>query len=343
MRTSLRRFGPSLAFAAAAALTLATVPAFARAPLAADGATTTGAPAVSLDQAQLLGDVRTLASIDFGGRKTNTDGSRKAQAYLTARFAALGLRPFGDGYAHPFSFVNTRAKPPETVPGVNLIGFIPGSAQPQRVIVVSAHYDHLGMKDGQMYPGADDNASGVATMLAMAAWFKAHPPLHTIVLAAFDAEEMGLRGAQAFLDALPFPKSQLVMDLNFDMVGHNDNEIFVTGTHYHPGYQPLIAQVAARSTIKVSLGHDDPGAPGAKDKGANEDWTSSSDHGPFHKAGVPYLYAGVEDHADYHKPTDTFEHLNAPFFIKAATMLIDLGATLDQQSDVKPVVARKAD
>jgi Zn-dependent M28 family amino/carboxypeptidase len=313
--------------AIAASLTLASAPAFARVPPTA----ASGARAVSLDQAQLLADVRTLASPEFGGRKTATEGSAKAQAYLTARFAALGLRPFGSGYAQPFSFTNARAKPPADVAGVNLVGYIAGTAQPQRYIVVSAHYDHLGTKDGQMYPGADDNASGVATMLAMAAWFKDHPPLHTIVFAAFDAEEMGLRGASAFVKALPFPQSQLALNLNFDMVGHNDNEIFVTGTHYTPAFKPLIAQVAARSTIKVSLGHDDPGAPGAKDKGAAEDWTDSSDHGPFHKAGVPYLYAGVEDHPDYHKPSDTFAHLNAAFFVKAATMLIDLGATLDQQ------------
>ena len=339
MTTRAPFFAPR--FAATAALTvlaLAAAPAWSRATPAADAAAqpAPAATAAPLDQQQLLADVRTLASVDFGGRKTATEGSLKAQAYLTARFTALGLRAFGGGYSQPFSFMNTRTKPPATVAGVNLIGYIPGTAQPQRFIVVSAHYDHLGMKDGQLYPGADDNASGVATMLAMAAWFRAHPPLHSVVFAAFDAEEMGLRGAKAFVGALPFPQSQLIMNLNFDMVGHNDNEIFVTGTHYHPAFKPLIAQVAARSSIKVSLGHDDPTTPNAKLKGADEDWTDSSDHGPFHAAGVPYLYAGVEDHPDYHQPTDTFEHLNTAFFTKAAAMLIDLGATLDQQADTKP-------
>ncbi len=279
------------------------------------------APAV-VDGARLLDDVRTLSADDFGGRRTGSAGSQKAQAFLQRRFEALGLKPFGAAYAQPFSFTANKTAFPSAV---NYVGYIAGSVQPQRYIVVSAHYDHLGEKGGKLHPGADDNASGVAAMLAIAQWFKAHPPRHTIVFAAFDGEEQGLQGARAFVAALPFPKAQLALNLNLDMVSRNErNEIFVSGTRYHPTLIPLVAKAAARSTVGVKLGHDLP-----QQKGTTDDWTSSSDHGAFHQAGVPFLYFGVEDHADYHGPGDTFARIEPAFFTSVANLLVDVAATAD--------------
>ncbi|WP_426189869.1 M20/M25/M40 family metallo-hydrolase [Massilia sp. DWR3-1-1] len=296
------------------------------------------APSPALvDSARLFDDVRTLASVPFDGRRTGTSGSHKARAYLQERFTQLGLTPFGAAYAQPFSFTVTSLKGLFT-PGrpfrtsyndaANYVGFIKGSGVPERFIVVSAHYDHLGSKGGQLYPGADDNASGVAAMLAVAAYFKAHPPTHTIVFAAFDGEEIGLQGAKAFMGALPFAKAQLALNLNFDMVSHNErNEIFAAGTSYTAALAPLVAEAARRHTVNVKLGHDHGQLlPGA----VSEDWTDSSDHGPFHDAGVPFLYFGVEDHGDYHQPGDTFEHINQPFFNAVANLLVDVAATADR-------------
>ena len=295
---------------------------------------------IAVDSARLLDDVRTLAAPEFAGRKTGTDGSRKAQAFLLSRFEALGLKHYGNSYVQPFSFTDNgkhggkqAAKPTEYPNAANLVGYFPGTSASQRILLISAHYDHLGLRGDKMFPGADDNASGVAAMLAMAAHFKAHPPEHTVVFAAFDGEELGLRGARAFLAALPFPKQQLAMNLNLDMVSHNDqNLIFAAGTHHYPGLKPLVEQVAKRSSVTVKLGHD------IAKKGAEaDDWTDSSDHGPFHAAGIPFLYFGVEDHPDYHAPSDTFEHINQAFFVKVAALLVDMAATLDQQLDsVKP-------
>lgn len=275
-----------------------------------------------VDGARLLDDVRTLAGEEFAGRRTGTGGSLKAQAFLQSRFEALGLKPFGAAYAQPFSFTANKTAYPTAV---NYIGYIAGSVRPERFIVVSAHYDHLGVKDGKLHPGADDNASGVAAMLAIAQGFKAHPPRHTIVFAAFDGEEQGLRGAHAFLAALPFPRAQLALNLNLDMVSRNaKNEIFVAGTRHNPSLIPLVAKAAARSTVGVKLGHDRP-----EQKGTTDDWTDSSDHGPFHQAGVPFLYFGVEDHADYHGSGDTYAHIEPGFFTSVANLLVDVAATLD--------------
>jgi Zn-dependent M28 family amino/carboxypeptidase len=299
---------------------------------AAQVAAMAAAPAV--DRAQLLADVRTLASPEFAGRATGTEGSAKAQAYLAQRMKDLGLQPFGGAYEQKFSFTararKGQAAGKEYPNAVNLIGFLRGTSAPDRYLVISAHYDHLGVRDGKTFFGADDDASGVAAVLAAAAWFKAHPPAHSVIFALFDGEELGLQGAKRFVSALPVPKEQVAMNLNLDMVSHNDkNEIYVSGTYHYPQLKRFADEAAGRSAVKVQFGHDKPAAIAA----GVEDWTQSSDHGPFHAAGIPFLYFGVEDHADYHKATDTFEHINQDFFVRAAGLIVDTAAIAERHLD----------
>lgn len=297
------------------------------------GAAKASGPAVNT--AQLMEDVRTLAAPELAGRRTGTEGSKLAQAYIHKRFTALGLQHFGTGYVMPFSF--TRASIKAVLSGkpyktqyptaANLVSFIKGSKYPDRYLVVSAHYDHLGVKNGKTYVGADDNASGVAAMLAVAAAFKANPPENTIVFAAFDSEELGKQGAKAFVKALPFPRAGLLMNLNLDMISRNDqNQIWASGLHHYPALRPLVADAARRSTLQVRTGHDKP----MYLAGTVEDWTDSSDHSAFHAAAVPYLYLGVADHADYHQPTDTFDKINPVFFSSAAGLAVDVAVTADK-------------
>ena len=299
------------------------------------GTLTSSGPTVNT--AILMEDVRTLASPAFGGRRTGSDGSKLAQAYIAKRFTDIGLQPFGASYVQPFSFSHTSLKGLVT-PGkpykteypsaANLVGFIKGSKYPDRYIVVSAHYDHLGTRNGQIYAGADDNASGVAAMLAVAASFKTAPPEHTIVFAAFDSEELGKRGAQAFIGSVPFGRDKLVLNVNLDMVSRsNSNEIWASGLYHNPRLKALVEDAAKRSTVRVKAGHDKP----VYLAGAVEDWTDSSDHGAFHDVGVPYLYFGVEDHADYHQSTDTAEKINPGFFTSTASLLVDVVRTADSK------------
>ncbi|WP_317201185.1 M20/M25/M40 family metallo-hydrolase [Janthinobacterium sp.] len=293
-------------------------------------------PGGPVDQAALLEDVRTLASEAYAGRRTGTPGSLLAQAYLQRRFRGIGLLPFGEGYVQPFSF-SERSLAALLTPGqsyrrdypraANIVGYLRGSAEPRRYLVVSAHYDHLGVRGGKLYPGADDNASGVAALLAIAAYFKAHPPRHSVLFAAFDGEELGLRGARAFMAAPPVPRAQLLANLNLDMLAHNDgNEIFVAGSAPWPAFKPLLAEAAGRSAVRVLSGHDRSrlAAP------LVESWNDSSDHAPFNEAGIPFLYFGVADHADYHAPSDTFEHINAAFFGRVANLLVDVAALMER-------------
>jgi Zn-dependent M28 family amino/carboxypeptidase len=208
----------------------------------------------------------------------------------------------------------------------NVLGLIRGRTRPERVIVVSAHYDHLGRREGRLFPGADDNASGVATLLALVAWFQAHPPAHSLAFAAFDAEELGLRGARAFLDSGLLPAERIVVNVNLDMLARGDRgRVFVAGTAHTPELRAVVEQAARRSATAVHLGHDRP----LWRTGLIDDWTTGSDHGAFHARGIPFLYFGVEDHPDYHAPTDTFERIPQRFFLQAAETVLDTLLALD--------------
>jgi hypothetical protein len=303
---SLRRFFAALA--AGAAILASAAPAEPPAP---------GTP---------LGDVAALTAPEMAGRATGTDGGRRARAYLAQRFADLGLAPLGTSFVHPFSFKLRDGR--AFADAANVLGAVRGTRDPDRWLVISAHYDHLGIVDGAVYPGADDNASGVAAVLALAAHFKAHPPAHSIAFACFDAEELSLQGARAFLARPPVPVERIAAVLNLDMVsaGHR-NEIYLAGTHHRPWLRPIVDPAVRRAAVKVLYGHDAP--PNSANK--LEDWTFASDHGPFHLAGIPFVYFGVEDHPDYHRPTDTFARLNRDFFARVLPLFVDVAAVLDRE------------
>jgi hypothetical protein len=292
--------------------------------------------AALLDRTALLEEVRVLSAPEMEGRRTGTPGGRRARAHVAEAFAAAGLRPVGGAYVHPFAFDHTsiralyRRDRPFRVrfdDAANVLGVIPGRDPAAGVIVVSAHYDHLGVRGGVLYPGADDDASGVSAILALARRLVAAPPRHTVLVAAFDAEELGLRGARAFVAAPPLA-DRIVLDLNLDMVSRNPaGEIVVAGTDRWPALRPVVEQAARDSPLTVRLGHDRPWWKA----GMVEDWTSASDHGPFHDAGIPFLYVGVEDHPGYHDPSDTFEHIDRDFFVDAAELVARLFQAADER------------
>lgn len=274
----------------------------------------------------LMTTVRRLAADEFGGRATGTEGNARARAYVRERFVAAQLRPmFGDRFEQSFTFT-PRARggaTPMPVTGTNLAGRCEGRRPDLPAFVLSAHFDHLGTRAGQMHPGADDNASGVAVLLAIAEVCRMVPFDRTIIVAAFDAEESGLQGARAFVEALPVPLNRLALNVNLDMVARADaGELYASGTRHTPSLAELLTPVAARAPIRLRFGHDDPAT-------GRDDWTQQSDHGVFHTAGLPFVYFGVEDHADYHRPTDTPDRINPESFGKVAVTILDALRTLD--------------
>jgi Zn-dependent M28 family amino/carboxypeptidase len=274
-----------------------------------------------VDGDALMAAVKTLASAEFEGRRTGSPGGLKARTWLQAQFAAIGLRRMGEQYSALFTFERDSTK----VQGANVIGLCPGARPMREVTVVSAHYDHLGTRSGAIYHGADDNASGVAVLLAMARHCLREPLQHDTIFAAFDAEELGLQGARAFLANPPVSRERLALNVNLDMVSRSDKrELYASGTFHWPASKPPLAAVAKRAPVRLLFGHDNPAS------GPSDDWTNQSDHGRFHAAGIPFVYFGVEDHADYHRPSDTVDKIDPAFFRDAAETILDAVIALDQ-------------
>ena len=255
-----------------------------------------------------MATVRDLAADSMEGRQAATPGGERARRYLVGRLQALGVAPFEGRYTWRF--------PLATDSGTNLLGVIPGTRGGAPYIVLSAHYDHVGIRNGVIHNGADDNASGVAAVLAIAASLRRNPPRHPVILALFDAEEGGLRGARAFLAAGPVPRDRIALNINLDMVGHSeDGVLWAAGASHTPALRPVLDSLVRVASVTLKLGHDRPGVPG------EPDWSGSSDHAAFRSAGIPFLYFGVEDHQDYHKPSDDPETLTPKFFAGAVAVV----------------------
>lgn len=285
------------------------------------------AASLRIDSERLMATVTTLAGPKFEGRGAGTTGGNAAREWIVERYKSIGLQPIMGAYVHPFTF-SSRALKGLDAKGANVLGICVGKDSRLPVFVVSAHYDHLGVRDGVVYPGADDNASGVAVLLEIAAHCVKEPFRRSLVFAAFDAEEGGLNGAKAFLAAPPFAKERIALNVNFDMVSRSDErEIFIAGTYHYPSLKPPLEAVAKRAPITVLFGHDKP----VQVAGGVDDWTDQSDHGPFHAAKIPFIYFGVEDHPDYHKPTDTADKINRGFFVDVAETILNALQTLDRR------------
>ena len=279
---------------------------------------------------QLLTDVKILSSDAFEGRKTGTRGAELARNYIGKRFKEIGLKSFPllNSYHQAFTFAGIDDP---KITGKNMIGYIPGSSS--KIIVISAHYDHLGIINGKIFNGADDNASGVAGMLKIAAHYAKNKPNYTLIFAAFDAEEFGRKGSEYFVNHLPVDIKRIKLNLNLDMISHNDKgELYASGTYKNPQLKNYIATTIP--DLKILFGHDNP-------KLGIDDWTNQSDQSAFNDKNIPFIYFGVEDHKDYHKSTDTFENINQEFFINAANGILEITDNIDNDRNVEKIFRQK--
>lgn len=293
------------------------------------GPTPVAQMAMPVPSSALLDDVRILSGDDMAGRDTGSAGGEKARDYIVSRLEAMGVQPASFGRLQPFEAQGRTREGVKRFNGVNIVGLIPGTRIADRYIVVTAHYDHVGVNDGQIYHGADDNASGVATMLELARRLKAQPPEHSVLIVALDGEERGLLGAREFVKAPPVPLSAVSLNLNFDMTARaeTDGHLWVTGTYQNPVLRPVLQPVPAQGRVSFAFGKDTP-----QDTGENN-WVDASDHAAFHAAGVPFLYMGVDYHPDYHRPSDTYDRIDPAIFTSATELAIAGFHALDKALD----------
>jgi len=305
---------PALVIAFALSLSLA----FTQAPRRSD----------LIDGPQLLKDLQTLSADDMQGRQVGTAGGEKARGFVVRRFQESGILPFGESYEQPFSFAAGRGTAAGDRKGVNVVGRIDGTQGSTPSIVLSAHYDHIGVRGRQVFNGADDNASGTAALFALGKYFSAHRPAHTIIVAAFDAEEVGARGSLAFVKAPPVDFASIAVNVNLDMIGRDpDDKLYAVGTHWYPFLKPYLDRVAASAPVKLLFGHDDPQQRGV------EDWTKDSDHYAFHQAKIPFVYLGVEDFDQHHKATDDYETMSHDFYVRAVETALRVLQEFDANLD----------
>lgn len=290
-----------------------------------DAGDTNGYVPITYDGPAMLRLTETLSSDALNGRATGTPGNAAARGFLLKRFETLGLRKWSDDYSRPFTIIPDEETPGGPTEGINLVGWIAGEtpgAGP--AIIITAHYDHIGVIDGEIHNGADDNASGSAALIAIAEHFTNSPPRHDLVIAALDAEEIGLLGARDLVRRPPIAAGRVALNINLDMVSRSKaGELYAAGAYHTPALKPLIADVAARAPVTLLMGHDRP------EDGAG-DWTLQSDHGPFHQAGIPFLYLGVEDHPGYHSPSDDYDKITRDFFLRSTDTIISLVRVADE-------------
>ena len=288
-------------------------------------------PAVALDSVGMMKDVFRLADDSMRGRKVGTPENAKARDFIAARFDALGLDRLPPGRVHPFT---TSGRAGNVIKGFNVVGTLEGSKWPDDYIVVSAHFDHIGVGrpvDGDsIFNGADDNASGTAGLMALAKLFMSEKPQHTLVFVTFDAEESGEVGSRAWVNAAPIALVKILADVNMDMVGRNvKHQLFAAGPTKYPQLRPLVEEtIACAKGITLTIGHDGPGAVAG-----NDDWTNQSDQGAFNGKRIPFIYFGEEDHPDYHGVGDSPDRLMPTFYAASVRAVADF----IRRFDAKPV------
>ena len=287
---------------------------------------------IDVNDQMLLYNLKVISHDSMEGRFFGTEGNYKTQRFIAKQFDSLGIQPaFSSGYIqkYPYTFKGKFRQniypisnaeedfsnvPDTTVTGGNVVAIIKGDIE--KTIVITGHLDHLGIKKGEIYNGADDDASGAAALLSMAKHFKSNPAKHTLVFAAVDAEEIGSLGCDYLLNNFPIELENIVLNINMDMIAHNDSsELYASGLYHYPNLKQPLDNIKS-TKINLLYGHDDPNEEGV------QDWTSSSDHREFHDRQIPFIYFGVEDHKDYHKATDTFENINQEFYINAVELII---------------------
>ncbi|MFQ5676821.1 MAG: M20/M25/M40 family metallo-hydrolase [bacterium] len=198
----------------------------------------------------------------------------------------------------------------------NVLGILEGSDPELRneVIVIGAHYDHLGSRNGKIFNGADDNASGTAGMLEIAEAFSESPtkPKRSILFAAFSAEELGLLGSKFYVEHPSWSLKKTVAMINLDMIGRNaPNSVSVIGSNRSPELDEI--NIAANREIGLELLYN------------GERFFGRSDQANFARYRIPVIFYNTDDHRDYHRPSDTADKIDAHKLVKIARLAFLVG------------------
>jgi Zn-dependent M28 family amino/carboxypeptidase len=287
-----------------------------------------------------------VASDEIGGRETGSTGQKKAGNYLIDQYKSNKISfPKGasDYYQKiPAAYLNANynQKLPDSE---NIWVYIEGSEKPNEVIVISAHYDHIGVENGEIYNGADDNGSGTVALLEIAQAFniaknEGHGPKRSILILHVTGEEHGLHGSRFYTENPLFPLANTITNINIDMIGRRDdfhkdsnNYVYLIGSDYLSTDLYNICEDANNKYINLSLDYK------YNSKADPNRFYYRSDHYNFAKNGIPsvFLFNGV--HADYHKATDEVNKIEFDALAKRTQLAFAIAWELANR-DNHPVV-----
>jgi peptidase M28-like protein/PDZ domain-containing protein len=271
-------------------------------------------------------DVRYLADDRLTGRKLGTPGADSAAQYIAERFRRIGLQPGPSGWFQGFTVdpsapAAAHAGLANGAAGRNVVAVLIGHDRQLRneVIIVGAHYDHLGTggfgslapdSTGRVHNGADDNASGIAAILAMAKRLKEHRPARTVVFIAFSGEEEGLLGSAYYVKHPLYPMDRTIAMLNFDMVGRlRSDRLIVYGSATALEWPRLLDSLNAGYRFDLK---------------ASGDGYGPSDHASFYAQRRPVLHFFTDLHEDYHRPSDDAATIFTPGIARVANYAADI-------------------
>ena len=257
-----------------------------------------------------------LSSDILEGRKTGEKRQKMAVNYFTAYYEHHNLLAPAKYPEYIQSIPQEYFEGKSNGPSQNVLAYIEGSEFPNEVIVISAHYDHLGMKGEEVYNGADDNASGSSAVMELAQSFQlakkqGNGPKRSILFLHFTGEELGLFGSKFYIEHPAFSLDSTVVDLNIDMVGrvdekHFDNKeyIYLIGSNRLSQDVHKISQEANKTYTHLKLDYtynsqEDPNR-----------YYTRSDHYNFAKNNIPVIFYFNGTHADYHRTTDTADKID---------------------------------
>ena len=283
-----------------------------------------------------------VAGDEMQGRNTGEPGQKKAGEYLISEYKKIGISfPPGatDFYQKVPSEFMKRGFAPKLNDSENIWAFIKGSEKPEEILVISAHYDHVGMKNGEIYNGADDDGSGTVALLEIAQAFKeaekkGQGPKRSILFLHVTGEEHGLHGSRYYSENPLFPLENTIADINIDMIGRRDtlhpatnNYIYVIGSDRLSSELHTINEEVNTKFTKLELDYK------YNDRNDPERIYFRSDHYNFAKKGIPSIFFFNGIHADYHLPSDTPDKIEYDALAKRAQLAFALAWELANRKE----------
>ncbi len=274
-----------------------------------------------------------LASDELKGREAGTAGEATAANYIADHFRDFGLEPAGDDrtFFQEFTINTSLLRNPHSTDTTgekrlskNVAGILKGNGESDEIIIIGAHYDHLGYGEfGSLYRGdvqrihngADDNASGTTGLLELAQYFSEHRPQKDILFLAFSGEEMGLLGSAHYVEEPTVDLENAIAMINMDMIGRmTDKKLMIFGVGTAEKWEAILdsANTGDLNLDKV------------------KDGTGASDHTSFYYKNIPVLHYFTDTHSDYHRPSDDTEYINFNGTALALHHLVRVMVQLDE-------------